>query len=192
MSLKERTRRLSEWLRMRWKRMLSFRKTDWQLHDYPVVVRRQTVHPFVRQPRFEPSDYWARVLGWNLDATGQTREEALRALEERFQQARELRAAEGKPQPRPGTRVPIEFASTARIDRRGDIVNEILEEILEVRDAWVSDQSCLTDFTLGESTDELCARIHARYGVDVSDIPFGNLAEIAERIAKKQALGVRG
>ena len=38
----------------------------------------------------------------------------------------------------------------------------------------------------GEKNDELIARINEMYGVDVSDIESGNLAEVLERIATKR------
>ncbi|HWG21095.1 MAG TPA: hypothetical protein VG225_11255 [Terracidiphilus sp.] len=168
---------------MRWKRWLSYRKSEWEFGDYPVAVRAQKVDPGWTNPHLKQHRYIARVEGWFLDAGGDTRCEALSALKEAFERRKQHMAENGEPMLRPGTVVPLEFASTERIDAHGDIVNEILEEILEVRGAWVSDETCLGEFTLGESTDEIFAQIRRRYGVDVSDVPCGNLAEIVERIA---------
>jgi hypothetical protein len=183
MSWKDRARRFAERLRMRWKRALSYRKTDWDFKDYPVRVRTQDVNPAWNNEHFKQHPYIASIPGIFLDAGGATPREAKRALAVAFARRKAYMAERGEAMPRPGTYTMPDFASTERIDRHGDIVNEILEEILEIRGAWVSDQSSLTDFTLGESTDEVCALIRARYGVDVSDIPFGNLADIVERIA---------
>jgi hypothetical protein len=85
--------------------------------------------------------------------------------------------------PRPGTRVPLEFASRERIAANSGLADEFLRSVLEHDEAWISDESSLWDFTLGDSLDDYYAKISALYSVDVSDIPDGNLASILERIA---------
>jgi len=183
MSWKERGRRLSKSLLMRWKRALSYSKKDWEFEDYPVRVRRQDVNPAWNSEHFKQHPYIASIPGIFLDAGGATRRAAISALAEAFARRRAYLAERGEAMPRPGTYTMPDFASTERIDHHGDIVNEILE-ILEVRGAWVSDETCLWHFTLNESVDEMCARIRGRFGADISDIEDGNLAAIAERIAE--------
>jgi len=41
----------------------------------------------------------------------------------------------------------------------------------------------LWDFHMGKSDDELLSKIQQVYGVDVSEVPNGNIARILERIA---------
>src|SRR4051794_6735211 len=108
MSWDERVRRIRNSLRMLSKRCLSYRKREWALRDYPIVEWVQTEVP-------PGSRYWARVLGWNIDGLGATREDALLEMERSYEARKAVRAASGKPIPRPGTSVPIEFASQERV-----------------------------------------------------------------------------
>ena len=88
--------------------------------------------------------------------------------------------------PRPGRQVPLEFASQKRIEANSALANEFLQSVFEVEDAWISDESTLWDFALEDPLDESYAKIQSLYGVDVSDIPDGNLADVLERIAQSR------
>jgi len=93
---------------MLWKRCLSYRKPSWELSDYPIVIREQADVP--------PADrYWARILGWNIDGTGATREGALRDMAHWYETRKSALRESGKPLPRPGTEVPIQFPGTAEL-----------------------------------------------------------------------------
>ena len=169
-----------------WKYLLSFRKSDWELNDYPVIVRQQddAGAAFGDGVRFTRPAYVARVVNWNLDGFGGTRAEALADLRERFKKA----CARRSTRPRPGTDVPIEFASQERIAARQALADEFVRDVLGVENAWLSDESSLWHFTLAGSLDEFYAKIMLVYGVDVRDVPDGNIAGILERIdAAKQA-----
>ena len=172
-----------------WKYLLSFRKSDWELDDYPIIVRSQddAGAGFGDDVRFTVPAYVARVVNWTaLDGSGSTRAEALADLGKRFKEACARRSSK----PRPGTHVPIEFASQERITARQALADEFVRDVLGVEDVWLSDQSCLWHFTLGRSLDEYYAKIMLLYGVDVRDLPDGNIAEILDRIAAaKQAKG---
>ncbi|HXH66222.1 MAG TPA: hypothetical protein VNI81_03420 [Candidatus Limnocylindrales bacterium] len=61
---------------------------------------------------------------------------------------------------------------------------DFIQRILELPWAFISDESTLSDFHGDENSDILVEKIRAVYGVDVSDIASGNLADIFERIAK--------
>jgi hypothetical protein len=171
-----------------WKYLLSFRKSDWELEDYPVIVRKQddagaTLGDDVR---FTRPAYVARVVNWNLDSFGSTRAEALADLRERFKKA----CARRSTRPRPGTDVPIEFASQGRIAARQALADEFVRDVLGVEGVWLSDESALWHFTLAGSLDEYYAKIMLLYGVDVRDMPDGNIATILDRIsAAKQQKG---
>ena len=176
------TKTWSATLRARWKYLLSFLKSDWELEDYPVIVRRQDDGGAVwgDEVRLTAPAYVARVVNWTaLDGCGATRAEALADLGRRFQNACEHRAAK----PRPGTHVPIEFAAQDRIAARQALVDEFVRDVLSVEDVWLSDQSCLWHFALGGSLDEYYAKIMLLYGVDVRDVPDANIAEILDRIS---------
>lgn len=175
------TKSWSARLLARWKHLLSFRKSDWDLDDYPIIVRRQddAGATWGDDARFTRPAYVARVVNWHLDGFGSTRAEALADLGKRFQNACERRSTK----PRPGTHVPLEFAAQDRIDARQALADEFVRDVLGVEDAWLSDESCLWHFTLGGSLDEYYAKIMLLYGVDVRDVPDGNIAQILDRIA---------
>ncbi|HEU5350577.1 MAG TPA: hypothetical protein VFU55_03205 [Terracidiphilus sp.] len=167
-------------MHMFWKRMLSYRKKEWQLADYPIRMRIQKDSA--------PNDrYWARVLGWLIDATGRTPSDAMVELQHRFDAQKALCAEEGKPQPRPGTEVPISFASSERVDSDAALREDFIHRVLELEWTFISDGSSLWDFHTERTNDELNARIKEVYGADVSDIESGNIAEILERIASVRA-----
>jgi hypothetical protein len=94
-----------------WKRAFSHVKREWELADYPVRMRVQKDVP-------DENRYWARVLGWNIDGLGSTPVEAMRELRRCYQMRKAALAEEGKTVPRPGTKVPIQFASQDRVGRR--------------------------------------------------------------------------
>jgi hypothetical protein len=126
----------------------------------------------------------ASVINWPaISAGGRTRIEALEELRERFN---EVKTAENK-LPRPGERVPLAFARTSRVDQHSELANDFFQRILEMEWARISDESSLWDFHAELTNDALVERIRHNYGVDVSDISNGNLADIFERIAKNRS-----
>lgn len=174
---RERVRRLADLAHCWWKRALSYGKREWTIEDYPIRVRVQKDVP-------EDSRYWARILGWNIDGVGRTRADALAELRKWYDTRCAALLSEGKPMPRPGTDVPIAFASQARVGRDPDLLNDFIHRVLDLEWAFVSDESSLWDFQGEASNDALQQRICEVYGVDVSDIASGNIAEILERIAQ--------
>ena len=167
-----------------WKFLLSFQKRDWLLEDYPIIVRRQqeTNQQLGKPGRFTLPAYYARIVNWTLSGTGNTAADALEGLRETFKKARENRPS----MPRPGTHVPLEFASQERASANSALADEFLKSVLGHDEAWISDKSSLWDFASGHSLDDYYAKISLLYGVDVSDIAGGNLAEIIERIAQSK------
>jgi hypothetical protein len=176
------TKTWSAKLLARWKYLLSFRKSDWELEDYPVIVRKQrdTSVSWGDEVRWTSPAYLARVVNWTaLDGSGNTRAEAIADLHERFKNACEGRSAK----PRPGTDVPIEFASQERIDARKELVQEFVRDVLGTEWALLTDESSLWHFTLGQSLEEYYTKIMILFGVNVRDVPDGNIAMILDRIS---------
>jgi len=167
---------------MFWKRVLSYRKREWSFEDYPIVVRRQ-IFDGVPADADHKSRYWARVLGWLIDETAPTESEALEKLRDRYAMRKQLRIDEGKPIPRPGTEVPITFASQERVNADRDLANDFIHRVLQLEWAFMSDESSLWDFTAESSIKEFQDRIFLIYGVAVYDVGDGNMATILERIA---------
>jgi hypothetical protein len=164
-----------------WRLCWSFRKRDWELTDYPVVVRRNESDS-IRTGQ----QYIASILNWTIAGAGDTREEALVSLQKNFGIAKAKRLTEHSPLPRPGARVPIEFASQARVDAHVELADDFIRRVLDIDGAWISDESSLWDFHHQETNAALVARIREVYGVDVSDIESGNLADILDCIAAKR------
>jgi hypothetical protein len=173
--------RLRDDIRRFWKWCCSFAKTDWELEDYPISIKRQEVD--LNLPaRFTQHPCWARVLGWHIDAGGASKAEAMNALREQFAKRKTDWLKTGKPLPRPGVRVPIEFASQERLSAHAELAEDFIHRILGLESAWISDESSLSNFHFEETNGELVAKIREVYGVDVSDIESGKLWEIFDRI----------
>jgi hypothetical protein len=51
----------------------------------------------------------------------------------------------------------------------------------------ITDESSLWHFHIDDSDDPYVGRIRAVYGIDVTDIESGNIAEILDRIAAAKA-----
>lgn len=123
----------------------------------------------------------ADVFNWpGMSGHGNTRSEALEDLRAAFDHFK----ATKKKLPRPGTKVPVEFAASDRVSRHSTLAKEFISRILELDWAWISDESTLSDFYEHETNGELIQKIQKVYGVDVSDVSDGNLADILDRIAR--------
>lgn len=167
-----------------WKFLLSFRKKKWRLEDYPILLRKQGdfSQPIGKAGRWTRHAYSAQIVNWTLSGSGETAQAAMESLGERFDRARES----GPSMPRPGTRVPLEFASQERIAANSALAVEFMQIVLGHNEAWITDESSLWDFTLEDSLDIYYARIRAVYGLDLSGIADESIAEILERIAESK------
>lgn len=110
---------------------------------------------------------------------GNPRLEALGDLRKNFERFK----ATNKDLPRPGTKVPVKFAASTRVDRHAELAKDFIKRVLGIQWAWISDESSLGDFHEEETNDKLIQKIRSTYGVDVSDRHDGNLADILNRIA---------
>ena len=107
----------------------------------------------------------------------------MQELEKRLAAEKVKRANVKKPLPRPGTHVPIEFASRQRVSADPELAQDFIRRVLNLDWAFISDESSLWDFHHAETNEALIAKIEEVYGVDVSDIESAKLSEILERIA---------
>jgi hypothetical protein len=78
-----------------------------------------------------------------------------------------------------------DFAARKRIEQHRDLEKDFINRILELPWAFISDQSTLWDFHADLTNDNLVRKILAIYGVDVSDVPKGNIADILDLIARE-------
>lgn len=121
------------------------------------------------------------------DRGGETPTQAMADLVDQFRRIKKGgRLSDGKGMPRPGTKVPVEFASSDRVSAEPELRDDFIQRILDSEWAFVSDESTLWDFHTETSNDALNAKIKATYGVDVSDLESGNLADILDRITAKR------
>ena len=168
-----------------WKRYLSVWKRNWKLRDYPVVVRELKPNPIYDGTPRKQLRYVASIVNWGLAAGGDSKKEAREALERVFATVEAERAKERRPLPRPGTRVPIEFASQEKVSAHPELAEDFIRRVLELDWAWISDGSSLWDFHHNGTNDALIAKIREVYDVDISDIQSARLADILERIANQ-------
>ena len=178
---------LENQIRAAWKWSLSLLKRDWTLSDYPISIREHAIDQAYVGTRLKQHRYWASIVNWwVIGGGGDKKEEALEQLQKSFAAENERRAKERKRLPRPGTHVPIEFASRQRVDAHPELTEDFVRRVLNLDGAWISDESSLWDFHASDDNRALIAKINEVYGVDVSDIESAKLCEILERIAAKQ------
>ncbi|MGB0065494.1 MAG: hypothetical protein WBP85_13680 [Terracidiphilus sp.] len=108
------------------------------------------------------------------------------ALGEKFAKRKSDRLRKGKPIPRPGVTVPIEFVSQDRVNAHAELAPDFIHRVLGLPSAWISDGSSLWDFHFEETNDTLLAKIKQVYGIDVSDIQSARLCDIFERIEQER------
>jgi predicted RNase H-like HicB family nuclease len=164
-----------------WKRVASIFKRDWTIEDYPIRFRFCPPPKPVKSSGLKYSPWSAATVNWpGMMGAGNTKQEALAELRKIFENFK----AGGRSLPRPGTHVPIEFAPSARVDMHPELRVDFIRSVLDLTWAFLSDESSLSDFHGDETNKMLVEKIRTVYGVDVSDIPNGNLADIFERIVK--------
>jgi hypothetical protein len=157
--------------------LLSFRKKEWTLEDYPIRYRRQKGD----LPQLKP--WIARIPGWwVMTGLGDSREEALADLRRSVEEHRERHGA----LPRPGTDVPIEFAPFEVVSRHEDLAAEFFPPIIGMSydDCLITDESSVWDFAVMGDAGELARKVRLVFGTDISDLAAeGNIAAILDRIA---------
>jgi hypothetical protein len=168
---------------------LSFLSRDWELEDYPISIRNQDPDAdgsYDDNPRFKLHRFVASITNWNVEGFGDSKEEALSDLRSSFASRKAKLKDDGKPLPRPGTKVPIQFASQVRVNAHPDLTQDFIERVLGFEWAFISDESSLWDFHSNETNEILLVKIKDVYGVNVEDIQSARIWEILDRIAEAQ------
>jgi len=169
-----------------WKYLASFLKREWSVEDYPLRIQHFQVDRTQEHGRFKPVEWNAQVVNWPaMQGYGDTPEEAVADLGSRLTE----RKARGVKLARPGTGLPIEFAATYRIEEHPDLARDFFRRILDLNydECFISNESSLWDFHHEETNDDLNEKILLTYGVDVSDIESGNLADVFARLVSRGA-----
>lgn len=147
-------------------------------------MREHQIDPDYVGTRLKQHRYSVAIVNWwVIGGGGDTQQKALAELEKRFAAEKTERGKTATPLPRPGTHVPIEFASRQRVDAYPELAEDFIRRVLNLDWAWISDESSLWDFHSSDDNTALIAKIKEVYGVDVSDIASARLSEILERIA---------
>lgn len=170
-----------------WKWLLSFRKPEWVLNDYPIRVTAQEPDPSFSAPRFSQHLYRAYMVNGAITGSGDTPEQAKAGLAQNFETVSQRRKQEGKPAIRPGANWPVEFASQERVSSNEALREEFIQRIFGLEWAWISDESSLWDFHTEQTNESLYTKIREVYSVDVSDIESAKLWAIFERIESSKA-----
>jgi hypothetical protein len=166
-------------IRAAWSFFASMVKHEWSLDDYPVRVWSQPTSESSHKSRSKPLAWTASVINWpGMSGSADSRLDALEKLRKNFDQFKATKSR----LPRPGTKVPIEFAARVRVDEHSELAKDFVKTVLGEDWAWISDESSLWDFHGDETNESLTKKIRHIYGVDVSDISNGNLADIFDRI----------
>ncbi|HXD77035.1 MAG TPA: hypothetical protein VN616_04465 [Puia sp.] len=165
-----------------YKRLLSYRKTDWTAKDYPIRYKRSNVPDSNEGAR----EWTAQVIKWwIMFGSGGTKIAALDDLHatiERYRQANQVL-------PRPGVDAPIQFASTDQINQLQEIAVDFFPSILgyDFHGIFVSDESSVFDFGLDEQ--ELLALVNGKYGLQMTSLGDGNIVSILKRIKTEKLPG---
>jgi len=168
-----------------WMRFASMFKDEWTIDDYPIRVRFQQPNEPASASRLKLIPWIADVVNWPaISGNGNTRLEALQNIRKSFDRF----VATKQRLPRPGTKVPVGFAASHRVSQHAELTKDFARRVFDLEWVWISDESSLWDFHGDATNERLMEKIRLIYGVDVSDITSGNLADIFDRIQKQGAV----
>ena len=172
-----------------WKWFLSWFKNEWGPNDYPLRYREQgSESEIFRVGRTVPRWSLQVINWWQIGGIGDTREEAFSDFKASLAAVRES----GKKLPRPGTGLPIEFASAKIIERHQNLAREFFREILNLDydECFISDESSLYDFAASEAEAiELASRIESCFQIKLHDREKLLVSRILENIAESRMNG---
>lgn len=157
------------------KYFLSFFKREWTFKDYPLETWSN--------PNAEQEDikYGAKFTNWStFVAHGSSVLDAVENLRNNL-----LAYGKENKLPRPGRKVPIQFADSGRIEKYENIAVDFFDKIIGINyyDCFISDMSSLFDFDL--DNEETMQKIKQEYGIEPSGDLF--LADIFEQINNASA-----
>lgn len=160
-------------LKATYKYLLSFLKTKWEFDDYPLET---WANPNAQQ---EDIKFGAKFTNWStFVAHGSSFPEAIENLRKNLKEY-----AKDNVLPRPGSKVPIQFAESNRIEENKEIAIDFFDKIIGINyyDCFISDYSSLIDFDLDD--EDTLEKIKAEYGIEPKGDLF--LADIFEEIKNK-------
>jgi len=168
---------------MAYKWVAPFRRREWQLCDYPIGTRGSGGDVNRK------GKWLAQILNWpGPMGVGASEKKAVANLRQNFENIRANRSANQERMPRPGKKVPVQFAPTVRVLADPALHDDFIIRVLGFKPGspvFISDQSSLSDFGDESRIAELRTKIAEVYGVDVSDLREGLLCDILERIQNR-------
>lgn len=161
--------------------LASFVRPEWKAEHYPIEIRAQEGVP--------PEARWyARVLNWpGPVGLGTTKDEARTALLANVREIATKRRQDRKPMPRPGTGLPIEFASTARVQADPALLEDFIVHVLGFGPndpVFTSDESSISDFGDDDRIGEIRRRVEERYGIVITEPEPVLIADVLDRVRK--------
>jgi hypothetical protein len=167
------------------KRLFSYLKSNWDFDDYPI---RTWSNPNAKQASVA---FGAGIINWStMVGHGETTAQAIEDLRVQFRLYRDNNDS----LPRPGTNVPLKFASTEQIDKYEDIAVDFFKRALNMDyyDGFYSDGSILEYFSppndegAKQMRKEIIRRTLLFYNIDITDDYDEPLYRIFEHIRKRR------
>lgn len=161
----------------------SYNKKTWEFEDYPIRYKKA---------RSVPGHYnigelklWqVQIINWwVMSGVGDTKEEAYQMLKNDFNNYKQHFDL-----PRPGTKVPLQYADTSIIDNLEDIAKNFVEKVLDVNynECFISNESYLETF--GCHDDETLEKINSLYNLGLTDLGDGNISRLLLLIKDKKSI----
>ena len=102
-------------------------------------MREHQIDPDYVGTRLKQHRYSVAIVNWwVICGSGDSKSEALEELKKRFAAEQVERGKAGKPLPRPGTHVPIEFASRQRVGIHPELAEDFIRHVLNLGWAWIA------------------------------------------------------
>ncbi|MGZ5283783.1 MAG: hypothetical protein ACXWEY_16020 [Bacteroidia bacterium] len=143
-----------------YKLILSYFKKQWNFEDYPLEI---WINKNAEQ---EEIKYVASLTNWSLFIErGETLEIAKQKLKDKFLAYRK----DNSKIPRPGSFVPIQYASTVEIEKYENVAVDFFNRIIEIDydSCFISDESSLYDF--GFEKEEAFRKIKSEYNIEPNE-----------------------
>lgn len=153
------------------------------MSDYPILYRYTDTSNVKPADRFKPVEWYILIANWpQMNGMASSKEEAMNILKTKFNE----RKNNGEYMHRPGTVVPLEYASSEGVEKYEIIASDVFKKILDMdySGVFISDESSLWDFCFDDTLDLYYEKIKNEYGVDVSGTE-GNLLTIFKKIDEK-------
>lgn len=167
---------------------LSYLKKQWFISDYPIRLKRQGEYEEIKNGDIKKYSYVAQIINWyQMAGIGNTTEEAYKNLEENLENYRKKYLI----LPRPGKKVPVEFASCDEIGKYEKIEKEYFEKVIGMSsyDCFTTDETRISDFWgIGIDENTVIIKTKEIYGLDISNIIEEPLVEILKYISINQKL----